>query len=463
MTADYHAFLASKHYRHEAQGFPTSPDDMPGFLFAFQRDLVAFALTKGRAALFADTGLGKTRMELAWADEVSRNAGGRVLILAPLAVAHQTVREGQGIGVPVHYTRTGDDLADGVNITNYEMLEHFNPADFVGVVLDESSILKSFSGKTRTALIEAFQLTPYRLACTATPAPNDYTEIGNHSEFLGVLSRVEMLATYFVHDGGDTSVWRLKGHAEEEFWQWVSSWAAAIRKPADLGYDNAGYDLPPLRIHHHRLIVEHNTQSTLFVMPAMTLTEQRGAKKDSLRDRCETIAALVAAEPDEIWLIWCELNEEGDLLEKLIPGAIQVKGADSPEHKEKNMLGFADRQVRVLISKPSICGFGLNFQACARMAFAHVTHSYEQFYQAIRRCYRFGQTRPVEVHAVYAEAEAAIVENLQRKEREAQEMTAQMAVHMRFENDGVASVRGLDAYNPTVPMKLPEWLRTEAV
>lgn len=456
----YAAFLASKHYRHEAQGFPTRPDDLPGFLFPFQRDLVAFALTKGRAALFADTGLGKTRMELTWADEVSRNAGGRTLILAPLAVAQQTVREGESIGIPVHYTRSGADLAPGVNITNYEMLEHFDPADFVGVVLDESSILKSFSGATRTALIEAFRETPYRLACTATPAPNDYTEIGNHSEFLGVLSRVEMLATFFVHDGGDTSVWRLKGHAESEFWQWVSSWAAAIRKPSDFGYSDERYDLPPLQIHHHCLTVASGGgMDTLFVMPALGLTDQRAAKKASLRDRCEKVAALVAAEPGEAWLVWCELNEEGDLLEKLIPGAVQIKGSDTREFKEKTMLGFATGEVQILVTKPSLAGFGMNWQQAARMAFAHVTHSFEQFYQAVRREWRFGQNRAVHVHVVYGEAEVAIVQNLQRKEREAQEMSAAMVAHMHFENDGTASVRGLEAYNPTVPMTLPAWLQ----
>jgi hypothetical protein len=460
MTQAYTDFLTGKFLRHDAQGFPTAPDDLPAYLFPFQRDLVAFALTKGRAALFADTGLGKTRMELAWADEVSRNAGGPVMIFAPLAVAQQTVREGLEIGVPVHYTRSGHDLSDGVNITNYEMLEHFTPADFVGVVLDESSILKSFTGKIRTALIEAFQTTPYRLACTATPAPNDYTEIGNHSEFLGVLSRVEMLATFFVHDGGDTSVWRLKGHAQTEFWGWVSSWAAAIRKPADLGYENAGYDLPELTVHHHRLeVARKDDQLSLFVLPALTLTDQRAAKKDSLQERCATVAALVAAEPDEPWLIWCELNEEGDLLERLIPGAVQVAGSDTREQKEAAMLGFARGDFRVLVSKPSLCGFGMNWQHAARMAFAHVTHSYEQFYQAIRRCYRFGQQRPVQVHAVYAETESAIVENLQRKEREAQEMTGQMVAHMAFENNGRASTRDLEAYRPTVHMTLPAWLR----
>lgn len=457
---DYTAFLASKHYRHEAHGLPTRPDDLPGVLFPFQRDLVAFALTKGRAALFADTGLGKSRMQLTWADEVARNAGGRVLILAPLAVAQQTVREGQQIGVPVHYTRSGDDLAPGVNITNYEMLEHFNPADFVGVVLDESSILKSFTGKTRTALIDAFQRTPYRLACTATPAPNDYTEIGNHAEFLGVLSRVEMLATYFVHDGGDTSVWRLKGHAEGEFWKWVSSWAVAVRKPSDLGYEDAGYDLPPLTITKHKLAVERQAdEGMLFAMPAQGLNDQRGALRDSLQARCAEVASWVAAEPEEIWLIWCELNAEGDLLEKLIPGAVQLGGSDTREFKEKTLLDFAEGKIRVLVSKPSLAGFGLNFQKCARMGFAQVTHSFEQTYQAIRRCYRFGQTRPVRVHMAYGHLEASIVENLERKEREAQALTAAMVAHMQFENDGAASVRGLEAYVPTIPMTLPAWLR----
>lgn len=463
MNPSYADFLASKHYRHDAHGFPTQASDLPDTLAPFQRDIVAFCLTKGRAALFADTGLGKTRMQLTWADEVARNAGGRVLILAPLAVAQQTVREGERIGVSVHYTRSGDDLRPGVNITNYEMLDHFNPADFAGVVLDESSILKSFSGKTRTALIDAFQQTPYRLACTATPAPNDYTEIGNHSEFLGVLSRVEMLATYFVHDGGDTSVWRLKGHAEDEFWKWCSSWAVAVRKPSDLGYDDSGYDLPPLTIRKHKIEVQREADAgMLFAMPALGLNDQRGALRDSLEARCEEVAALVNAEPDEPWLVWCELNAEGDLLEKLIPGAVQISGSDTREFKEETMLAFSEGRVRVLISKPSLCGFGMNWQHCARVAFVQVTHSFEQTYQAIRRCYRFGQTRPVQVHMTYGHLEAQIVENLERKEREAQAMTAAMVAHMTFENDGTSSTRGLEAYNPTKPMTLPHWLKGSA-
>lgn len=460
MTQSYSDFLGSKHYRHEAHGLPTRPDDLPGFLFPFQRDLVAFALTKGRAALFADTGLGKSRMQLAWADEVARNTGGRVLILAPLAVAGQTVREGQSIGIPVHYTRSGDDLAPGINITNYEMLEHFDTAAFSGVVLDESGILKSFNGKTRNALIDGFQGTPYRLACTATPAPNDYTEIGNHSEFLGVLNRVEMLATFFMHDGGDTGVWRIKGHAEAEFWKWVSTWAVAVRRPSDLGYEDAGYILPPLTISKHKIAVEREADDgMLFAMPARGLNDQRGALRDSLEARCAEVAGWVAAEPDEIWLIWCELNAEGDRLEKMIPGAVQIQGSDTREFKEKTLLDFAEGRVKVLISKVGIAGFGLNFQVCARMGFAQVTHSFEQTYQAIRRCYRFGQTRPVHVHMAYGHLEALVVENLERKEREAQAMTAQMVRHMTFEKATAASTRELEAYNPTVPMTLPAWLR----
>lgn len=459
----YSDFLAGKHYRHDAQGLPTAPDDLPDALAPFQQAIVAFCLTKGRAALFADTGLGKTRMQLVWADEVARNGNGRVLILAPLAVAQQTVREGEAIGVPVHYTRSGDDLTPGVNITNYEMLEHFNPADFVGVVLDESSILKSFTGKTRTALIDAFQQTPYRLACTATPAPNDYTEIGNHSEFLGVLSRVEMLATYFVHDGGDTGVWRLKGHAEAEFWQWCSSWAVAVRRPSDLGYSDAGYDLPPLSILKHKIEVETEApEGMLFAVPAQGLTAQRTALRESLDARCAAVAAWVNAEPDEPWLVWCELNAEGDRLAQLIPGAVQVSGSDTREEKEAAMLAFSRGEIRVLISKPSLCGFGMNWQHCARVAFAQVTNSFEQTYQAIRRCYRFGQARPVVVRMAYGELEASIVGNLERKEREAQAMTAAMVSHMTFQQGGPASARGLEAYRPTQPMTLPEWLKGRA-
>jgi superfamily II DNA or RNA helicase len=436
------------------------PPPLGDYLFPFQADLVRWALRRGRAAIFADTGLGKSRMQLEWARAVS--AHGRVLILAPLAVADQTVREGAAIGVEAVYART--DTGAPITVTNYEMAEHFDAAAFVGVVLDESSILKSFNGSTRNLLIERFAQTPYRLACTATPAPNDFTELGNHSEFLGALSRVEMLSEFFVHDGGSTQDWRLKGHAVSAFWEWVASWGAVVRTPAALGYPDDAYRLPPLRLHDHVLRVDHTeawAAGALFVADARSLNEQRAVRRATEDKRVATIARLVAAEPDEPWLVWCELNSEADAIEAAIPGAVQVKGSDDPETKRDRLLGFAAGSIRVLVSKASICGFGMNFQRCARMAFVGPSHSYEQTYQAIRRCWRFGQTRAVDVHVVCAENEQAIVQNMRRKEADAERLAEETQRHIGPAMRAAigATERRWNPYNPTTRMEVPQWLR----
>ena len=457
----YQDFLGRKLWTTIPVGFDIDQTALPDWLAPFQRDLVRFGLSRGRAAIFADTGLGKTRVQISWARQVHAHSGGNVLILAPLAVAQQTIREGAGVGVTVHLCRSQTDVKAGLNITNYEMLSHFDPAAFTGVVLDESSIIKHETSATRNAIIAAFGQTPYRLACTATPAPNDHTEIGNHAEFLGIMTRTEMLSTFFVHDGGKTSDWRLKKHAELEFWAWVSSWAAAIRKPSDFGYEDGAYLLPPLNIKRHKLDNEQEPEAgMLFAVAARGLNDQRAVKRNTLEERCQAVADLANAEPGEHWLVWCELNDEGDLLEKLIPGAVQVRGSDSPEKKAERMLAFAAGDIRVMISKSSICGFGMNFQVCARMAFVSVTHSYEQFYQAVRRCYRFGQARPVEVHVVFADGEQLIVENIQRKEKDAALMAQQMVASMIFDRSLKASGRDTEAYDPQVEMTLPKWLRS---
>lgn len=459
MIADYDQMIASKS---AACAFDSVPHgDLAGHLFPFQADLVRWALRRGRAAIFADTGLGKSAMQIEWARQVS--ASGRVLILAPLAVADQTVREAARFGVEVRYLRA-DDHESPIVITNYEMAEHFDADRFVGVVLDESSILKSFTGATRNLLIERFAGTPYRLACTATPAPNDFTELGNHSEFLGALSRVEMLAEFFVHDGGSTRDWRLKGHAVRAFWEWVASWGAVVRTPAALGYDDAAYRLPPLRLHEHVIKVDHSeawAAGSLFVSDARTLNEQRAVRRATMGKRVAEIARLVAAEPNEPWLLWCELNDEGDALERAIPGSVQVSGADSPETKSDRLLGFADGRYRVLISKPQICGFGLNYQHCARMAFVGPSHSYEQTYQAIRRCWRFGQRRAVEVHTACAENEQAVVQSMRRKEADADRLAeeTQQYVGPAMRAAMGATERRWNPYNPALPMEIPTWLR----
>lgn len=452
----YSALIAGKRRTHEAVGF--NVEALHGSLFPHQVDIVRWALRLGRAAVFADTGLGKTRMQVEWARHVAAHTGARVLILAPLAVSEQTVAEAALMGVQIG--KPGSEAR--VHVLNYERLHQIDPDVYVGVVLDESSILKSYDGATRTALVDAFARTPYRLACTATPAPNDHTELGNHSEFLGVCTRQEMLAEYFVHDNADSSHsgWRLKGHGRAAFWEWVASWAVVVRKPSDLGHDDARYDLPPLRLHDRLVRLASGIdlgQGTLFTVPAQTLGEQRIVRRESVGLRAEEVAAL-CAEPGQ-WLVWCELNDESAAIAALIDGAVEVTGSDDPDVKASRMLAFARGEIRVLVSKPSICGFGMNFQTCHQMVFAGLTHSYEQYYQAVRRCWRFGQSRPVDVYLVQTDADGAIAQNLKRKADAADEMAAEMVALIR--DCQMANVRG--AHHAVVrvadkPINLPSWL-----
>lgn len=449
----YSAFLASKQRLTTFEGL--EPRSLPARLFPFQRQVTTWALARGHAALFLDTGLGKTACQLAWAAEVAEQKGD-VLILAPLAVAQQTQREGQQMGIEVTYCRSAAEVRAGINITNYERL-HLMPAErFAGVALDESSILKALDGKTRTALTAAFCRTPYRLCCTATPAPNDYMELGNHAEFLGIMTHSEMLATYFVHDGGHTSKWRLKGHAQSAFWQWVASWAIALTHPRMLGDETPGFDLPPLEVREHPLTIDvAHAGVSLFPMEARTLTEQRTARKAGLTQRVNHIASLVTAEPDEPWVIWADLNAEADLLEQSIPGAVQIAGRHTMERKEERLLAFASGELKVLVSKASITGYGLNWQHAARMAFVGVGHSFESWYQAIRREWRFGQQRPVHVHMAYATIEAPIVRNLKRKEAEAQAMQQAMTQYVLQHRQHASPAPAPIA---SQSMELPDWL-----
>lgn len=429
-------------------------------LFPHQVDLTRWALNKGRAAIFADTGLGKTRMQLEWARNVATE--GRVLIIAPLAVSGQTVREGIEIGVRVKYCRE-DSPSDQIVITNYEMAEYFDANDFAGVILDESSILKSFTGSTRTMLIEKFASTQYRLACTATPAPNDFTELGNHAEFLGVKTRVEMMAEYFVHDGGSVQNWRIKGHAVNDFWRWVATWGAVVRSPADLGYDDSLYVLPPLNTHEHviEISAKHGwITGHLFPQQALDLNSQRAVRRNTTAERVR-IASEIVSQEDSHALIWCELNNEADAVTSAIPGAVQVKGCDSPDLKTENLLAFANGEIPVLVTKPKIAGFGMNWQHCHRMIFIGASHSYEQTYQAIRRCWRFGQTRPVDVHIIRTSTEYAVVANYLRKEKDAAELGVAMAAHvgdaMRAEI-GVSSRHEWNPHNPEQSIEIPAWM-----
>ncbi|MCP4645817.1 MAG: helicase [bacterium] len=440
---DYREFLAGKAISTPDAGLDLVPDLNP-MLFDFQRDIGRWALRRGRAAIFADCGLGKTPMQLEWAKHVP----GDVLILAPLAVAPQTVREGEKFGAPVRYVRDGADVDPGISIANYEMLHHFDVSRFAGIVLDESSILKAYTGKFRNQIIESFASTPYRLACTATPAPNDFMELGNHAEFLGAMSRTEMLSMFFVHDGGETQKWRIKRHAQKEYWRWICSWAVMIRKPSDLGYDDGDFTLPPLRMHEHVVPVDEcdSEDGMLFRLPASTLRERQTERRLTV-DRRADVAAEMANASDEPWLIWCDRNDESRALAERIPDAVEITGSDKLDRKESAMLDFSAGKIRVLVTKPSIAGFGMNWQHCRNVAFVGLSDSYEQFYQAVRRCWRFGQTQEVHCHIITAATEGAVVANIKRKERDAQHMASSMVGNMHDYNE--QNIRGTESMTAT--------------
>jgi len=426
----YDEFIRAKASEDVESGF--EPTDLGSHLFDFQASIVDWACKRGRAAIFADTGLGKTAMQTEWARQVSEHTGGRVLIAAPLCVAQQTVEEAAKFGIHIQYCRHPSEIGSNtmIVITNYEMIEKFDPADFVGIVLDESSILKSHTSKTRALIIEMFQRTPYRLSCTATPSPNDHMELGNQAEFLGVMTSVEMLAMFFVHDGGDTSQWRLKGHGKTRFWEWMATWSICIRNPADLGFDGARYNLPGLKMHEHVVESGEPLDGQLFAGIAQTLTERRDAKRKSMAERISITAALVNSHSRPS-IVWCHLNDESKALTAAIPDAIEVTGSMTADEKEKAIMAFTHGEKRVLVSKASICGFGMNWQHCSDMVFAGLDDSYESFYQAIRRCYRFGQSKIVNVHLVSAESEGAVKANLERKQAQADDMAQSMVDHMR--------------------------------
>ena len=417
--SEYEAFLGSKRRVAPTLGREIEPSNINSTLFPFQRDLVQWAVRKGRAALFCDTGLGKTFMQLEWA----RLMNVKTLIVAPLAVGRQTVDEGQKLGIKVERVRSqsevGRDSIGTISITNYEMLDHFDAAQFDAVILDESSILKSFTGKIRTKLIEQFASTPYRLCCTATPAPNDISEIANHAEFLGLMTRVEMLAEFFVHDDDG---WRLKRHGTENFYRWMASWGLAVKKPSDLGYDDGGYDLPPLNIHPIIVRSDYVPDGQLFHTSLKGVGERAAVRRATIMDRVSEVAKKVEAST-EPWICWVGLNDEGRQLSDAIADSVLIEGQMSAEEKEARLAAFLAGSVRVLITKPAISGFGLNLQHCFNMAFVGLGDSYEQYYQCIRRCWRFGQTKPVNAYVVLAEPEEPIYHNVKRKEKDAESMS----------------------------------------
>lgn len=407
-------------------GVTVEADTIHKSLFPFQLAIVQWACAMGRAAIFADCGLGKTRLQLEWARLVAH--AGTVLIFAPLTVAEQTIEEAAEIGITVNYARDASDIVGrGIYITNYERAEKFGKVEFDAVVLDESSILKNFNGKTRTALIDRFKSTPYRLCCTATPAPNDITEIANHAEFLGIKSRVEMLATFFIHDDEG---WRLKGHATREFYRWLSSWSIYLRTPADIGFDGSAYVLPELRLHDEVVSAEVIPDGHLFpVELTLGVAGRAGLRKATLEDRVARVVELVSDNTDQ-WLIWVGLNDESDAIRRALPDAVTVEGSDSLEDRLSALRRFKSGEARILISKPKVSGFGINFQHAHKMVFCGINDSWEQYYQAIRRCWRFGQRHPVDVHIVSSSSEAAIVANVKNKEEQARIMGEQIIEHV---------------------------------
>ncbi len=426
---NYETFIRNKRRAEVATGH--APGELNEHLFDFQHAITSWAIRRGRAAIFADTGLGKTLMQLSWADDVQSHTGGIVLILAPLAVSEQTIEQGQTFGIEVNRVPHGESPSKpGIWITNYERMDVIDFTELSGLVLDESGILKAHDGKTRTKIITQAQSVPYRLSCTATPSPNDFEELGNQCEFLGVMTRTEMLATYFINDAGDTGTWILKGWGQERFWEWMGTWSVVLRSPSDLGFNGSLYDLPKLHYHEH-VVETEPLGDELFSRPAQTMLERRRAQRESIEGRCKALADIVNAKTNEPWLIWCHLNDEAELLRGMIAGAVNVQGSDSAESKAKNLLSFAHGDLRVLISKPKIAGYGLNLQRCSHMAFVGLDDSFEKFYQAVRRCYRFGQNREVHVHIFTAENEGQILANIKRKEKQHHEMSANMIEHMK--------------------------------
>lgn len=448
----YDDFINSKSKTFENMGIDVDRNSLNPNMFEFQKDIVRWALKKGRAAIFAECGLGKTLMQLSWADEILKHTGGKILILAPLAVAPQTKEEGEKFGISVNICESQDDVVDGINITNYEKIDKFIGSSFQAVVLDESSILKSFTSSTRNKLIDNFSKVPFRLACTATPAPNDHMELGNHSEFLGVMTRAEMLSMYFVHDGGNTAKWRLKGHAEDVFWNWMASWAVFIDNPKNLGYDADGYDLPELKINEIIVDGDEVTSETL------TLTQRRQARKDSLELRCQAAADIVNSS-DEQWLVWCDLNDESAMLKSLIDDAVEIKGSNKASHKTGSMLNFSDDLIKCLVTKPSIAGFGMNWQQCHNMIFVGLSDSYEKYYQAVRRCYRFGQKNEVNVYIIISAKEGAVKANIERKQEDAKKMQDAMIKLTKevTKKELQVTTRIMMEYVPKVKMMLPDW------
>lgn len=462
---NYQDFLRCKITSVKPSGFELAAGDIHPLLFDWQSEIDRWALRLGKAALFEECGTGKTLQQCEWARHVQRHTGGYVLIIAPLAVAHQTINEASKIGLQVAYIR--DQAAaskPGVYITNYDMLKEFDGSLWDGVVLDESSILKNYTGSTKRLILNMFEHTPYKLACTATPAPNDHLELGNHAEFLGVMHSNEMIQRFFINDTMGAGNYRLKKHAEKDFWKWVTSWAVCISKPSDLGYpdrcERYSFDMPELVIHNEVVSVDHSRaweDGRLIVDGTLSATELWKEKRATLNDRCNRAKEIIS-ESSEPWIIWCDTNDEADYLVKLFPHALEVRGSESIKAKEEKLTAFSEGRAQMIITKADIAGYGLNWQHCANQVFVGLTYSFEKTYQALRRSWRFGQKRDVHAHMIAAESEGDIVKTLQVKQEDHRRMQRAMNDAMRENGLGVTDKRGVRPYSAGMPMRLPAWL-----
>jgi len=461
MSSDYQDFIADKRKKLQPTGFEPI-GKLNSNLFDWQATVVDWALRRGRAALFEECGLGKTLQQLAWAEQVVRKTNKPVMLHCPVGVRQQTMREAEkfSIGCEVKICNEASEVINGINLVNYEKIHHFDTSVFAGVVLDESSILKNALGKTKRLLVESYQQTPYRLACTATPSPNDHIELGSHAEFLGVCEREDMLSKYFVHDGSDTSKWRLRGHAVKHFWEWVASWAVCLSKPSDIAGSDDGFDLPKLNVERHMVSVDQTSpvEGLLFNVSGISATTIHEEKRLTCNARCDKVAELVTGKTDPV-VIWCDTNYESDALMERMPEAIEIRGTHSEKAKETMLSAFADSEAKTLITKPSVAGFGMNWQHCNHQVFAGLSYSFEAYYQAVRRCWRFGQKRPVTVDIVLAESESALQSAVANKESDHRLMQAEMANAMKSATmKEIGLDKGKAVYEVGESINLPSFL-----
>lgn len=448
---EYKEFIASKKKRIIESGFDVHESDLNPLLFPFQKFITKRALKIGKYAIFADCGLGKTLMQLEWAKQVTTRTGLPVLILAPLAVANQTIQEGEKFGIPV-LKLMGEVFGTGIYIINYDQLDNIDCSAFGGIVLDESSILKNYEGETKKAIIDSFKLTPYKLACTATPSPNDPMELGNHSEFLDIMSRNEMLAMYFVHDGGETAKWRLKGHAIKSFYQFVGTWAIMLNKPQDIGFEMEGYALPSLNLLEHEIITQKRDNGQLFNDAIISATNFNQELRETKKERLEEVVKIVNSKPEENFIIWIKHNDEGDYLARHLPDAIEVSGSDTNQWKENNLLGFANNKFRILITKTKIASFGMNYQNCRNQIFAAPDFSFESLYQAIRRSYRFGQKNEINIYLITTDTMANVKQALDTKQKQFEIMQDEMAKSINIDLNNEPDIKSYDTET-----ELNEW------